>query len=248
MRNDIARARLAGAAIGVGTLVSVALGSFGPAADAVTEPPPPTITVTPNPVAQGSEVLITVGNCATEPRLHGRGINTGMPALYEIEATPNGDLWTATFTPDRTHDLWIVAECEGAPLATILLDVDAPTLSFTRSGGLFWRPNDEPGRVYGTDCPPGTVATVVIDRLNGESAFDVGLDELGDWQLGFAPLAPGETIHVNASCGDVTYEPISATRETTTSTTPPSPTTSPNDDSSTAPPATPRPSSPNYTG
>ena len=122
MRNDTARARLAGAAIGVGTLVSVTLGSFGPAADAVTEPPPPTITVTPNPVAQGSEVLITVGNCATEPRLHGRGINTGMPALYEIEATPNGDLWTATFTPDRTHDLWIVAECEGAPLATILLD------------------------------------------------------------------------------------------------------------------------------
>ena len=45
-----------------------------------------------------------------------------------------------------------------------------------------------------------------------------------------------------------TYEPISATRETTTSTTPPSPTTSPNDDSSTAPPATPRPSPPNYTG
>ena len=137
MRNDTARARLAGAAIGVGTLVSVTLGSFGPAADAVTEPPPPTITVTPNPVAQGSEVLITVGNCATEPRLHGRGINTGMPALYEIEATPNGDLWTATFTPDRTHDLWIVAECEGAPLATILLDVDAPTPSATHG---IWPP------------------------------------------------------------------------------------------------------------
>ena len=43
MRNDTARARLAGAAIGVGTLVSVTLGSFGPAAEAVTEPYPPTV-------------------------------------------------------------------------------------------------------------------------------------------------------------------------------------------------------------
>ena len=142
MRNDKVRARLTGAAVGVGTLVALTLGSFGPAAEAVTEPYPPTVNATPNPVAQGSEVVLTVEDCDTEPRLHGRGINAGTPALYEFEVTQNGDSWTATFTPGRTHDLWILAECEGTPSATIMLDVDAPTLSFTRSGGLFWRPND----------------------------------------------------------------------------------------------------------
>lgn len=246
MRNDSARARLAGAAIGVGTLVSVALGSFGPAADAVTEPPPPSITVTPNPVAQGSEVLITVGNCATEPRLKGQGINAGTPALYGIELTASGDSWTATFTPGRTHDLWIVAECEGAPSATILLDVDAPTLSFTRSDGLFWRPNDEPGRVYGTDCPPKTVATVVISRAGEESTYQAEVEEPGDWQIEFPALAPGETVTVSASCGDVTYEPISATREADTSTT--STVSTPAVDPGSAPPAAALPSLPSYTG
>lgn len=246
MRTKAAKSRMTGAAIGAGVIIAMVLGDFGPAANAVTEPSPPTLTANPNPVAQGSEVVLTVEECDTEPRLHGRGINAGTPALYEFEMTPNGGSWTASFTPDRTHDLWIVAECEGTPSATILLDVDAPTLSFTRSGGLFWRPNDEPGRVYGTDCPPETVATVVISRAGEESSYQAELEELGDWQIELPALAPGETVTVSASCGDVTYEPISATREADTPTT--STVSTPAVDTGSAPPAAALPSSPSYTG
>ncbi|MBX3286590.1 MAG: hypothetical protein KF703_14675 [Actinobacteria bacterium] len=231
-------------AVGLG---SVGLGSAG--AQVV-----PTLEVSPLRVDPQEVVTFTVRDCSVAPELQVG--ESDFVRLVEPTATGVPGEWSAQLEPGLT-DWTVTGTCGDADLGEVVVDVDNPLMAFLPIGAFAPEP-DPPSEVFGSDCPDGTEATVTFeDEVNGfRDVQTAAIDARGDWSVspGYPGVAPEPPvvlhITVRATCGAVTYAPLTydyvlgelppGGTTTTTPTSPPNVTE--------PPPAVPRTGRSHYTG
>ncbi|MEZ5179327.1 MAG: hypothetical protein R2746_13895 [Acidimicrobiales bacterium] len=231
-------------AVGLG---SVGLGSAG--AQVV-----PTLEVSPLRVDPQEVVTFTVRDCSVAPELQVG--ESDFVRLVEPTATGVPGEWSAQLEAGLT-DWTVTGTCGDVDLGEVVVDVDNPLMAFLPIGAFAPEP-DPPSEVFGSDCPDGTAAAVDFQAVRGTLRdaelgattvrTTVPIDRRGDWQARVPSATPGSMVRVSASCGAVTYSPLTFTvpaaePPSTTTTTPTSP---PN--VTEPPPAVPRTGRSHYTG
>lgn len=226
--------------------------------------PDPTFTATPSPVALGGQVQLTISGCpGADPSTVGVGVevrfqDTGGGGVFLEEMDPG--TWTGVIrisTRRGEDDLTLHPNCGSWSGDPVTVDVDNPKLWATPLVIPPLEIPDPPEGYFGTDCPPGTTASVRFQAA-GRPAPEVrtaAIDDRGDWEVTVPDLPNGTAVEVDASCGSVRYPSASYTAggseyATTTTSAPGSTTTTGAAASggSTAAPATPVAGAPAFTG
>lgn len=206
----------------------------------------PTLTLSATTASPGDAITVTLTDCPDQPTLSAaEQFKDGIPLL--TPADQGGGTWSEEVTvgiADITFSL--LDGCGGADLQATV-DVENPILV---PGPIL---SPEVRLVFGTDCPDGATpdARVVDSGGTTRTAPPLEVDAEGDWTWDLpTDLPPGPT-RVEASCGEVVYEPLAFVVPGTT--TPPSTstttTTSPTDTGPpTASPAAPVSGAARFTG
>jgi hypothetical protein len=155
--------------------------------------------------------------CAVEPEVKVRSLDVSPPAatlvpLPGVEAQPG--LWVFDLQAGARDQL-IGASCNGES-AQARFDVEQPALLPGPTVNNFgaWRPQLDRTTVVGTDCPAGTQATVTLVGTGGATVTTTAsIDAYGDWEVPIPAAIPAGTVTITASCGAVTYAPISFQRQ-----------------------------------
>ncbi|MGN6693977.1 MAG: hypothetical protein ACTHN0_07355 [Aquihabitans sp.] len=114
------------------------------------------------------------------------------PGWWQIRATAAETDTTFDLTCGRLED-------------PVRFDVDAPTMAFASSDQAA---GPAPDQVVATDCPPDTAADVRF-LIDGDAQDATAVPDLsGDWTMPLPAVPAGAELVVEASCGSVTYDPI----------------------------------------
>lgn len=183
---------------------------------------PATLTVSPLRVDPGKTITFTVANCSVQPQVGALEYDAVFP--IEMVAGSSPGEWHGQMEA-RGIDLFVSGTCGDQDLGNVRVDVDNPMIGFHPIGSMI-APDGTPSRVYGSDCPDGTVARIRYDEhvlgqptATGET-WTAPIDSRGDWDVSTPvyamyavvppPGTPAGTVlrefTVHASCGQVTYE------------------------------------------
>jgi len=210
------------------------------------------LTITPGSGPPGTNYEVAV-DCGSLPEVRNRNTQDG-PAQGTIAPLPENELeeiapstWVASAVASNTDDEW-GASCSGEILGSARFDAESPHLWFGPRPTVGFSPIAGRTTVEGTDCPPGTTATVGIAVDDIVLSSEAAIDQYGDWSVPL-PFPVGQAdLAINARCGDVVYETLTAEAVDTTPPTTESaipPTSRP---PQTPAPAVPQAASPSYTG
>lgn len=238
-------------AAGVGASVALAVLAPGVPGGAQATP---SFSISTTRLAPGETATMTISDC-TE---FGTAIGVWLTERFQdtVQVVPftetSPGTWEGTVTAGTNagaDDLTVAPTCNSWDGEPVIIDVDNPRLL-----PMPWTPPadlpDPPESFLGTDCPDGAEPDVrfLPDGIDIVYPASPATDAFGDWEVPVPGLAPGTTVTVEATCGDVTYPARtyvaggSANTTTTTSAlaaeTPPP----------VAPPAAPRSASAAYTG
>ena len=182
--------------------------------------PDPTFTATPNPVALGGRIQLTITDCpGVDPSTVAVGIevrfqDTPGGGVFLEETTPG--TWVGTLDVGSGYwadDVTLHPHCGSWDGAFVTVDVDNPRLLATP----FYVPPitrpDPPEGFFGTDCPPGTTAHVFFQAVGrpAPESRTAAIDDRGDWEVTVPDFPRGTAVEVDASCGAVSYPVYSYT-------------------------------------
>lgn len=169
------------------------------------------LTVTPQGGPPDSTYQVTV-SCDSQPRVYVEDLDAaGPPATIlpseGVESSPG--VWTYDLQSGDV-DQWITSRC-GDSTEHFRYNVDEPRLFPGPTYADYPAPTSNVigAAVVGTDCPAGTTATATITGPGGYSVTKTAsIDTYGNWQVDVPDDAPTGDLTINATCGDLTYQPI----------------------------------------
>lgn len=238
---------------GVGVLVAIGGGAAVAGADG-------DLTITPASGSPGSAYAVDVV-CGVMPEIKQHHLQDGYVQMTIAPYGPDDvtevspSLWRVDEIAGTTdEEYW--AGCDGTPAGSGRFDAESPHLWF--GPRVEHTPYQLVGKttVEGTDCPPGTEATVTIG-YDGDIVLEetAAIDAYGDWTVELPEPVGDTTYAINATCGDVTYDELAATSTTSTTEVPEltdptvtAPTTPPSTTPAAPAPATAQPGSATFTG
>ncbi|MGI8756410.1 MAG: hypothetical protein ACR2MB_11240 [Acidimicrobiales bacterium] len=214
------------------------------------------VTITPDRGAPGTAYRVEVA-CGEQPKVYRENLQDDPPqgTIGPVAATDlaqtSPSVWTLEQVAKGQADAGYYATCDQADVGSARFDTEAPHLWFGPRPRLY---SAEPRtRAEGTDCPTGTAAKVSIVADGKTTTTGATIDQYGDWSVPLPAPVGSVDLTITASCGDVTYDALTASPTTTTgSAQPPAPVppapASPSATTPNAPPASATPSAPNFTG
>jgi len=172
------------------------------------------ITLTPSEGAPGTPYVVKV-DCGQAPDLYGRPLNEQGPPgtllpLAMKEVAPS--TWQVDEVAGLVDDVY-GGNC-GDDRLDARFDTDNPRMYL---GPIPESPfqNGPRTTVEGTDCPAGTQARVAFHHDGQTDTVDVATNSRGDWTTLLPGQAGTEDLTIDASCGSVTYDPITIRAATT---------------------------------
>lgn len=172
------------------------------------------VTITPGSGQPGSAYEVAV-DCGEFPEVRRRHTQDGpeqgtippLAATDLIEVSPS--TWVYDAVAGQTDEEY-GASCAGDPAGSGRFDAEAPHLWFGPRPYAGFSPLVGRTTVEGTDCPAGTTASVSIAIDDVVILSEAPIDQYGDWSVALPSPVGNAAMTINAFCGEVNYEALTA--------------------------------------